>query len=320
MLSFACEKRDEVVVYCALDQVFSEPLLRQFEKETGIRVKSVFDIEANKTVGLVRTLIEEKEHPRCDVFWNNELAQTIKLRKAGVLQPYVSPMSKEIPEQFKDAQGYWTGFAARARIFIVNQKLLSQPYPSSIRDFTKPEWKGKFTLAKPLTGTTITHFSALFSVWGEEAMQQFCKDMLANAPNLAQGNAHVSKLVASGEIPFGLTDTDDFRVRLEEGAPVEAVYPDAEAEGTLLIPNSISLVANAPHPELGKKLIDWVLRPEIEKHLAFAPSAQIPLRPGVEHPPYVKVPGDFKAMKVDWEKVAEELERRAPFFRENFAR
>ena len=40
----------EVVVYVALDQHLSEPVLDAFEKRTGIAVKAVYDTEASKTV------------------------------------------------------------------------------------------------------------------------------------------------------------------------------------------------------------------------------------------------------------------------------
>ena len=65
-------KSKEVVVYTAIDQVFSEKIINDFEKETGIKVKVVYDTEANKTTGLVNRIIAEKHNPICDVFWNNE--------------------------------------------------------------------------------------------------------------------------------------------------------------------------------------------------------------------------------------------------------
>lgn len=321
LVAIACNKEPQVTIYCSLDQVYSEPILRDFEKQSGIKVNAVFDIEANKTVGLVRTILEEKSRPRCDVFWNNEIAQTIRLKKAGVLTHYNSPNAKEIPQEFRDPEGHWTGFAARARVFIVNtQKLSPEDLPSSLLDLANPKWSKRFILAKPLTGTTLTHFAALFATWGEEKTKQFCEDLLRNTGGLANGNAHVSKLVAKGEFAFGLTDTDDVQARIEEGAPVRAVYPDADGDGALVIPNTVSLVAGGPNPELGKKLIDWILRAETEARLAEGGSAQIPLRPGVPHPARVKVPGDFRSMKVDWIRTADEIDRRSKYFQETFTR
>ena len=122
---FAKQDR-EVVVYTALDQIFSEPILKEFESKHHIKVKAVYDIEAVKTTGLVNRLIAEKSNPRCDVFWNNEIMRTIALKRKEVLTPYISPSSTDIPKQFKDKDGYWAGFAARARVLVVNTELVKQ--------------------------------------------------------------------------------------------------------------------------------------------------------------------------------------------------
>ena len=104
----------EVNIYTAVDQVHSEKIFEQFEKDTGIKVNPVYDLEANKTTGLTNKILAEKDHPVCDVFWNNEFAQTIELQRQGALAPYVSPAASDIPDAYKDKDGYWTAFGCRA--------------------------------------------------------------------------------------------------------------------------------------------------------------------------------------------------------------
>lgn len=55
------ESSSEVIVYAAQDQVYAEPILRAFEQETGIKVKTVYDSEAVKTVGLANRWLGERE-------------------------------------------------------------------------------------------------------------------------------------------------------------------------------------------------------------------------------------------------------------------
>ncbi|KKK77724.1 hypothetical protein LCGC14_2850720, partial [marine sediment metagenome] len=90
-----CSRRENdqqktVVVYTCLDQVYSEPILKAFEKQTGIRVLPVYDAESAKTTGLVNRLLVRRGNPDCDVFWNNEVAQTIVLKNKDVVEPYRS--------------------------------------------------------------------------------------------------------------------------------------------------------------------------------------------------------------------------------------
>ena len=135
----AGSKKQEVVVYTSLDKVFSEPVLKAFEKETGIKVLAVYDSEATKTTGLVNRLIAEKDNPKADIFWNSETGRTIVLKKKGVLAQYVSPSAADIPGTFKDHEGYWAGFAARCRVLVYNKNMLKpEDLPKSIFELTNP--------------------------------------------------------------------------------------------------------------------------------------------------------------------------------------
>ncbi len=61
-ISSGCNQNsDEVVVHTSVDQKFSEPVLKEYEKETGIRVKAVYDTEETKSTGVLNRLIAEKE-------------------------------------------------------------------------------------------------------------------------------------------------------------------------------------------------------------------------------------------------------------------
>jgi iron(III) transport system substrate-binding protein len=322
VLAGACAPHNDLVVYCSLDQEFAEPLIQQYAKSTGLEVHVEFDVEANKTVGLVQRLREESKNPRCDVFWNNEFAHTVQMGRDGLLEAYASPSAKDIPASFKEASGKWSGFAARARIFIVNTDLCDPKEITSMWDLVDPKWAGKAAMALPLNGTTLTHMACLYDVLGEAKAEEYVQKVSAlgksGALNLANGNSTIARVVGDGKFAFGWTDTDDFAVALERGAHVVAVYPDANGVGTLLIPNTICMVKGAPHPEAARKFVDWALSDATEKALAYSRSVQIPVRAGVERPPSIKGTKDFKPMSVDFEKVGADIEKRAAHFRELF--
>src|SRR6516165_401368 len=116
-----------VTIYVSEDQVFSEPILKDFEKETGIQVKAVFDTEEAKSTGVMNRLVAEKNNAQADVYWANEPVRAEVLKQQGIATPYVSPNAHGIPASFKEPNGYWTGFAARARVFIVNKNAGAKP-------------------------------------------------------------------------------------------------------------------------------------------------------------------------------------------------
>ena len=110
------------------------------------------------------------------------------------------------------------------------------------------------------------------------------------------------------------------RLRRKCGVPVpRAASARPVGRGTLVLPNTVAMVRGGPHPENAKKLIDYLLSPEVEQKLAAGRSAQIPLHPTVPHPEHVKVPGiDFKPMTVDFAKVAEKYSERMEYLKKLF--
>lgn len=322
-LTAGCAKREQsvVVVYTALDQLFSEPILSKFEQRTGVRVLPTYDVEAVKTTGLVNRILAERDHPRCDVFWNNEIIRTIVLKRKGCLAPYRSPSAETIPAAFKDPEGYWTGFAARARVILCNTDQVAPPaMPSSIYDLPHPRWRGQVALANPLFGTTATHCAALFASLGADKAKRFLLSLKRNNVAIVAGNAVARDQVADGELKVCLTDTDDANGALLKGKPARMIYPDQDGMGTLLIPNTVALIAGAPHPEQAKKLIDFLLSEETEQALARCKSAQIPLRASVKpHGERFSI-GATRCMDVGYEAVADALEESTRFVQEEFLR
>lgn len=312
---------DELTVYSALDREFAEPILKDFEAETGIRVLAVYDAESTKTVGLVNRIIAEQARPRCDLFWNNEILNTRRLVEQKLVAPYVSPAAADFPAEFKDPAGLWHGFAARARILIVNTNQLPNEaaWPKSVTELADPKWQGRAGLAKPLFGTTATHAACLFALWGDDRAKEFFRAARANA-KVFGGNKQVALAVASGEIAWGLTDTDDALGELEKGLSVAIVYPDADGDGTLFIPNSLALIAGGPRPDLAKKLVDYLLSPPVETKLAAGASGQIPLNPKVTAVVRVKTPATTKAMAIDFATAAAKWDAAAKFLTAEFAR
>jgi iron(III) transport system substrate-binding protein len=302
-------------IYVALDEQFSRPLLDRFAKELKLDLTQRHDTEAAKTVGLVSALIEEQKNPRASVFWCNEIAQVVRLAQMGVLAPYESPSAKDLPAQYRDPEHRWAGFAARARILIVNTEKLPDPktWPTSYADLTDPKWKGQCAVAKPLTGTTLTHFTALRQVLGEEKFGKFLDDLFANDVQFLQSNGATMRAVRDGTLAWAFTDTDDYHVALVKGHKVACVFPDQQdgGIGTMLIPNAVGLVAGGPDQEGAKKLIDAILSLQTEALLAAADGAQIPLRAAVAGPkdPAIKGVGAFREMKWDVAKAAEDLAR-----------
>ncbi|GBD93270.1 iron uptake protein A1 precursor [bacterium BMS3Abin05] len=314
---FGCsqKKSNLVVVYVSEDQVFSEPILNDFENKTGLKVKAIYDTEEAKSTGTMNRLLAERHNPQADVYWANEPIRAEVLKQKGILARYISPNAKDIPDVFKDPEGYWTGFSARARVLIVNKGIKDKP--KSIMAYTNPRWKGKAVIANPLFGTTTSEIAALFTIWGDQRAKLFMAELKKNNVAISTDNGESADFVAVKQYDFSLVDSDDAVNRMRQGKPVEMVYPDQGKDGigTFIVPNAVMLIKGAPHPENAKKVIDYLLSRETERKLAFADCAQIPLHPGVQTPPELKRIESIKVMKVNYAIVARKMMEIQPFLK-----
>lgn len=304
MLSSCGTKGKEVVIYTSVDQIFAEDILKEFEEETGIKVKPVFDVEATKTVGLANRVIAEKDKPQADVFWSGEFIMTIVLANEGVLTPYISPSASDIPAIYKDPDNLWTGYAGRARVIFVNTDLLTpDEYPTSIFDFLDPDRDpSQMAIAQPMFGTTMTQAAALYAYLGEEEARDFFEQIEARGVKVVDGNSVTRDMVAAGQIAFALTDTDDACISVNKGDPVKVIIPDQDDMGTLVIPNTVAMVKGGPNPEEAKILIDYLLSKEMEKKLIERGWSHIPVRPiDIETTCIPK--GEIKNMNVTFEEI-----------------
>jgi iron(III) transport system substrate-binding protein len=300
---------NEVTVYVSTDRVFSEPVLSAYEQKSSVKVNAVYDTEETKSTGLANRLLAEKNNPQADVFWSNEPVRTLVLKKRGVLAPYQSPSANGIPQTFKDPEKYWTGFSARSRVIVYNTKLVkSEEAPKSVLDLADPKWKDQVVMSDPRFGTMSFHVAALYAAFGDERADEFFRKLKANGVKIVSANSVVLDTVARGEAKVGLTDTDDVNVALQDKQPVAMIFPDREGMGVPLMPNMVSLIAGAPHTDAAKKLIDYLLSPEVERMLAQSDAVQIPLHEGVEPPKNMPSINSFKPMTLDYGKAADRVE------------
>ena len=271
---------DRVIVYCAQDQVFAEPILAAFERETGIQPRALFDSEAVKTVGLANRILAERRHPRCDVFWGNEELRTRQLASEDC---------------FRSTNG-WTSFGYRSRRLVINTNhVTTRSAPKELLQLTNEVWRGKVALAYPQFGTTGAHFRALRQHWGEPVWESWCRALAANQPLLVDGNSVVVKMVGSGQAWVGLTDSDDIAAGQREGLPIVGLPINEE---TLLIPNTVAVLRRAPHGEAAQRLFDYLQRPGVAAQLVTSNALE-----GVSLNS-VTIP----TLKVNWDALLEDLE------------
>lgn len=284
-----------LTVYCAVDEPYASKIFEDFEKQTGIQIAPLYDIESSKSIGLGGKLEAEQDHPRADVWWGSEAFLTTRLADEGIFEKYQSPAAADIDPKFKDPEGLWAGVGLRARVLAVGQPGPGFPI-KGLADLLDPRLKGKIAMSRPNAGVTGAHLAAMYAVWGPERAREFLRKLHANGVALLGGNAEVADQVGAGSYLLGLTDNDDVANAQANGGKLTSVVPDQDAEGTLAMPTTVALVKGSSHPELAKKLIDFLLSKQCEQKLMSLGLAQWSVRAG---------PNGIKAIDLDYRKAAQ---------------
>ncbi len=314
-------REDSVVLYCATDREYATPILDGYERgASGTQVVQQFDVEASKTLGLVTRIEQESNAPKCDAFWNNEILHTIRLQRKGLLATRRWPIPDHWPKSYRASDGTWVGFAARARVLLVNKDRLKDPsqWPQRVSDLAEKRWNKKCGMAFPIYGTTATHMTVLAThsnaVAKDQAWEEWIRQVAQNAVILA-GNKQVALGVSSGELDWGLTDTDDAIIEVESGKPVSIVFPDQGEDefGTLFIPNTLAVIQGAKHPIAAASLVDYLVSEKVESRLTMSSSAHFPVWPTASESSRIPSENvrwadvDFEAAAPQWEQVRETL-------------
>ncbi|HZJ82804.1 MAG TPA: extracellular solute-binding protein [Clostridia bacterium] len=236
-------QKNEIVIYTSVDQIYSEPVFKIFEEETGVKVKAVYDVESQKTTGMAGRLDAEKSKPIADVFWNGEFTKTISLIEKGVLSDYMA-------------------FGGRGRVLLVNtDKIKPEDYPRTLKDLLDEKYlASSIAIARPLFGTTFSQACALYAELGQEEGKVYFEQIKSKGIRIVEGNSVVRDVVVSGEVVMGLTDTDDAYDAINKGKPVTMVFLDQGSEemGTLITPNTVASVKGGPNHDNAKIFMDFI--------------------------------------------------------------
>lgn len=294
--------RKELVVYTSVDQPYAQEILDRFSRQTGIVLRVVYDSEASKSVGLAERLLAEKDAPKCDVWWGNEVFYTVRLAEAGVLSPYESLTAKDVRPRYRDGLNRWTGLGLRVRAMALAEGDPAVPEGLiGIEGLLAPSLKDRIALARPTAGTTGGHVAALYVYWGDELADAFFRGLRENGVKLLGGNAIVAQQVAAGLLSAGLTDNDDCDAAAAMPGKLRTFIPDqgADAMGTLTIPTTVALVNGAPGDRAAaERLVDYLLSAEVESKLIERRFARYSVRAPDR---------EIRALPVDYAEVARKL-------------
>lgn len=247
-------------VYTHTDISEMEKWVPVAEKAIGARIEWSPRMSSNELWSRVEA---EAPNFQADMIWGfMNMHAMIGAMKDWFLA-YDSPTWKEIPEEFRDPDGYWYGFNYWFAAAVVNTDLLKKknlPKPASWMDLMNPVYKGELVMPNPGTsGTAFLSVSAMMQIFGEEKGWEMLEGMHKNAAQYTKSGSAPAKLVASGEYAVGVSWDHAVYSRVDQGFPIEGIIP---SEGTAFDLDSVAILKNCKNLDAAKKLIDWLASEE----------------------------------------------------------
>ncbi len=272
----------EVILHSTVDQEISAPILSAFHRAENKQIQSraLFSAAEQDRDKLLDQISDNTNESAADVLWTDDILLMIELQRRGVLSPHVWKTSTDISRDLKAVDGSWCGFAATARVLIVNTDKVPDPAdrPQSVDELADPRWQQRCAIATPTTGTAAIHAAVIASSKGSAGANEWFAKVASNAVILPTNSA-VASAVAAGRVDWGLTDSNYAVAQQDAVQPIVIVFPDQGTiqPGTVRIPNVVAILATATHPVAAKKLADYLVLPITEERLAMSDAAQIPL-------------------------------------------
>lgn len=252
-------KGKKLVVYVVFHEEEGKRLLEMFKEKTGCDT-SYISIATGEALTRV---IAEKDSPKADIFLGGPADVHEALKEKGISEKYVSKTASDIPSEYKDKDGYWTGMYVGPLAIGINTDRWKKEFepkglkmPETFEDLLNPAYKGEIIMPDPATsGTAYNFVSTLVQSMGEDKAMDYLQKLKKNVAQFtSSGFAPVQK-VGAGEYLMCVNFLEDQLLVKSSGFPVKSIIP----KNTGWQIGSVSMIKNGPDSEAAKAFVDFVL-------------------------------------------------------------
>ena len=256
-------KGKELVVYVAFHENEGKALLEAFKKKTGANF-SFIRMPAGEIVARVQA---EKGAPKADIILAGAAENHQFLKNAGLLLPYKSPVAeKDVPEYYRDKDGYWTGFYVGPLAIGINKEYWDREFapkglsmPKTFEDLLNPAFKGEIVMPDATTsGTGYTLIASLVQAWGEDKAFDYLKKLRGQIAQYTGSGFKPGQMVGSGEYLIAINFVFDQWLVASRGMPLVSIVP----EGIGWEIGAVSIIKGGPNPDVAKAFVDFMLSKE----------------------------------------------------------
>ena len=278
----ACgEEEQSLTIYSGRSQSLVNPLLEQFAEDSGIQVR----VKYGSSTDIASLISEEGDSTVADVVFMQSPGSLGSLSESGFLARLPDDLLSRVDSKFQSPRGEWIGTSGRARTVIYNTESINPDtdLPSSILDFTDPEWEGRIGWP-PLNGSFQAFVTSLRVQLGEAATREWLEGIKANNPREYPNNLTTVAAAARGEIDVGFVNHYYLQRFLDEhgeGFGARNHYLGGGDPGALVLVAGAGILESSGNSEAAEEFIDYLLSETAQRYFADETN-EYPLAAGVE--------------------------------------
>lgn len=276
--SLMASNAQALVIYTSVDEENALRILGAFTEATGIEVQTVF-LSSGPALSRIEA---ESARPQADVWFGAPSENHILARGRGLTQAFVSENSDALADNFRDPDGFWHAIYTNPLALGVRTDILEgrgAPIPRSWEDLSDPAFRGLIQMPSPQSsGTGYAKVLTLIELWGEDRAFEFMRDMAPNVQTFTQSGTAPSGALGVGETPIAIQFSPGFLRLVDEGFPVEVVFP---SEGVGYEVAAVSILEGAANLEDAQTLVNWITSVEGQMQLTETRTYFLPIRSDV---------------------------------------
>lgn len=305
-LPLAAHAQEKVLnLYTARHYQTDEALYANFTKQTGIKINR---IEGQEDPLLERIKSEGANSP-ADVFITVDIGRLWRAQQAGVFAPLKSSvLESRIPANYRDPNGDWFGFSARARVIAYNKAAVKPGDIKTYEDLADPRWKGKLCIRSSGHVYNLSLMSSLIAHDGEAKTEQWTRGVVANLARAPKGgDTDQLKAVAAGECDIAVANTYYIARILKSAKPEDkavaeklgVLWPNQASQGVHMNISGGGMLKHAPNKASARAFLEYLASDDAQRYFADG-NNEWPVVESVKiSNPALEALGSFKADKIN---------------------
>lgn len=272
MMPVSATAQSQINLYTTREPGLIKPLLKQFEKKSGIKVNTIFVKD-----GLAERVRAEGGRSPADVLMTVDYGKLIDLVEKGITQPVKSKaLEAAIPANLRDPAGHWFSLSMRARVLFADKKLGLKSF--RYEDLADPKWKGKICIRSgqhPYNTALIAAYNAHHGIAKTTAWltaikanlarkaggndRAVARDILGGICQIGIGNSYYVGLMRSGK---------GGAAQKKWGNGIDAILPTFANGGTHVNISGAAIAKFAPNRDNAIKLLEFLVSPAAQAEYA----------------------------------------------------